>query len=357
VLIFEKFGVFISRFQGYLIRRILKLNGLGSRDTVKLLGGEYSASLHFEVIRKWPGGEVVKNNFARGLGTENMIFQDRHLIFAEKIFADTLTGVLFTQSRRIIEESSAWPKDFLRASGFPRPRILVSPIQNSSNSKIIPSSGFYHWLIEDLPSFITALEYDGISKILVYRETPSYVLDFLSGLGKEFLFVPRYVSVDSTVFLSKGSSSGWPDKRDIEILRNYFKPLIQKRIPEKKIYISRRFSSRSPEFEEALEDALKSKGWQILFAERIKLEDQISIFSTAEVICGVGGAGLTSIIWTETGTKMIELSPEWYSPCFSRLCAAIEMDYECIFFEEPKLDLDSILNKIDEAVKNKKAQI
>lgn len=344
-----KIGVFLVRLQGYAIRKFLKINGLGNRDTVRLIGGEYNPNIDFQVIKVLPGGDSTKNRFVRRSGNERFIFQDRYLLRVRDTYCDTLTGVLFTKSRKIIEDSSSWNKDFLRASGFPRPFLKTTKMNNTSDCIILPSNGFYHWLIEDLPSFIRAIEDYPAAKVVLFEDSPLYAREFLISLGREFKSAPRYIATNSTIFLTRGDSSGWPDKRDIEILRAYYKTLLQNQILGKKVYVSRRFSSRSPAFEIELEKKLESMGWLVVHSERLHLEEQVRIFSSAKVICGVGGSGLSSIIWAETGSKLIELSPEWYSPCFSRLCATIGMDYHCILFEEPKLSLNSVLTKISEA--------
>lgn len=350
--IITSLGIFLGRLQGYLIRLFLKVNGLGGRDTVRLLGGEYSPKIDFEVLDVMPGGVSIANKFQRRQGIERFIFQDRYLLRLENTLHDTMTGVLFTESRKLIEESSAWNKDFLRASGFPRPLVRPKPVTKVSDCILLPSNGFYHWLLEDLPNFIRTIEHYPNSTILLFENCPPYARDFLTSINKEFLSVPRYISSKSTIFFTRGDSSGWPDKRDIDVLRNQFRSTLRNQKQGSKVYVSRRYSSRSPEFEIELEDDLNLMGWQIVYAENLKLEDQVKIFSQAEVICGVGGAGLSSIIWAENGTKLIELSPEWYSPCFSRLCAAIGMEYRCIFFEDPKLGLQEILSKISEAICN-----
>ena len=344
------FGAFLSRLQGYLVRKFLQANGLGGRGTVRLLGGEYAPEIDFEVLDVLPGGDSIVNRFPRWPGNERFIFQDRYLIRVENTSYDTMTGVLFTKSRKLIEESSAWNKDFLRASGFPRPLLKPVHLNNVQECILLPSNGFYHWLIEDLPTFLRTIEKYPNAPILSFEKCPPYARDFLSSLDRDFLSVPRYVSSKSTIFFTRGDASGWPDKRDVDILRAHYKSMLGSRIPGKKIYVSRRFSSRSPEFEIPLEVALKSAGWQVVYAEKLRLEDQIKIFSNAEVICGVGGSGLSHIIWTEFGSKLIELSPAWYSPCFSRLCVTISMEYRLILFEDSNLELEVILNKISEAV-------
>jgi hypothetical protein len=59
--------------------------------------------------------------------------------------------------------------------------------------------------------------------------------------------------------------------------------------------------------EKQLEDFLKSKGYEIVYAEDYGLKDQIKLFSEAEVIASVSGAGLFNLIWADKTTKILEI--------------------------------------------------
>jgi capsular polysaccharide biosynthesis protein len=205
---------------------------------------------------------------------------------------------------------------------------------------LLPSNGYYHWLVEDLPLFLEMLRRVPNSKVLVYEKCPQYVKDFASTLAQDVISVPRFVNLKSTSIISKGPNTEWVHPSDVEILRSYFAKELSPRRGGTKVYVSREKSSRSPFFEKEIVHFLRNSGWKILFAEEMTLIDQIRTFSEAEVICGVHGAGLSGMIWMEEGSKVIELSPEKFIPCFARMSNVLNHKYLRIEIEN--VDLQGI---------------
>lgn len=86
----------------------------------------------------------------------------------------------------------------------------------------------------------------------------------------------------------------------------------------KKFYISRAKSSRSPSYEANLEEILQSKGYSIIHAQELSIENQIKIFSDAEEIVSHHGAGLANFIFSKNSIKIYEiftnsmLAPDFY---------------------------------------------
>lgn len=59
--------------------------------------------------------------------------------------------------------------------------------------------------------------------------------------------------------------------------------------------------------EKQLEDFFRSEGYEIIYAEDYGLIDQIKLFSEANTIASVAGAGLFNLLWGNQDTKIIEI--------------------------------------------------
>lgn len=75
-----------------------------------------------------------------------------------------------------------------------------------------------------------------------------------------------------------------------------------------RIYISREDASwRKVINEDEVMSVLSKRGFKKIVLGSLTVQEQIDIFSSAEVITGANGAGLTNILFCEPGTKIIQL--------------------------------------------------
>ena len=252
----------------------------------------------------------------------------------------------------MIAESTSWPKELILLNSIPKP-LITKHLDFSSDRQVLllASNGFYHWLYEDLPAFLFASENSKNQITLVHENVPSFVQSFLPLIPGEIVRVPRFVSLNSLTFTSRGGTTGWLDPVDRKMLRTFFAKHIKGPIPNRKVYISRLKSSRSPSFEEELISKLAKDGWLILETESMAVLEQIETISTAEILCGVSGAGLSGAVWLNQNAKVIELSPKRFIPAFSRMCHTSDLEYIRIGYEEPPLSLGDLLNQIQQGVK------
>jgi hypothetical protein len=181
---------------------------------------------------------------------------------------------------------------------------------------------------------------------MVSKSAKKYVRDF--AFMKNFTLTEsnRYIRFDELHFMTYGQSSGWPDPRDVILLRETM-GITKPPRHHKKIYVSRINSSRSPSFELKLETDLREEGWEIIYAEKLNFEEQIETFSQARVICGVGGSNLANVIWADPKAILIELSDSWFSPCFSRMSSYLGYQYHLVEFRDGlNFDAKSLLRQI-----------
>ena len=335
-----------------------------AREIIQRLGARQSTILHLERGQaeceiKFSRNELysklisVVSIHARDMIQEGHTFAVRYLYTVENVILDSLTGMVFSIDGKIVAESSSWPVSHLLLNSIPKPPPAkrLKKISNTSTI-LLPSNGFYHWLIEDLPLFLFISKQLGSYSLLEYENSPPYVRS-LQSKNKNIISTPRFVHLDRYSFISRGGDTEWAHPKDIRTLRGAFADLMQAQEPGKKIYISRLNSSRSPVFEKVLTELLKSQGWEILSTEKMALHEQIKRISSAEIICGVHGAGLAGMVWLSRGSQVIELSPENFVPCFSRLSEVCGMRYQRIPFPE-KLPGNSykIANEIHNVIRH-----
>ena len=334
-----------DRALSYLKRLVIRYLVLKEGPSRQLFLDEVQPNLDFEVVMKFSDNSFIEHFNKVNCFAECHAFESRYLIDARNIKIDTKTGLIFDQRSTVVSESSSWPADRILLSSPYVPRACTSALeQTKSDYLILPSNGFYHWLIEDLAPFLFALRNSkGPTKVLYFRDAPRYVLDLVRELPIQSVEMPRGVQLSKIRFVTRGPDTGWPLKEDILELRNFFASSLQLVNSAKKIYISRLKSTRSPEFEKGLVEILEREGWKILHLEDLSVKEQIIEFSSASIVCGVHGAGLSGIVWMDSNTKVIELSPRGrHVPCFSRLSSRLGIQHELVIFEEPSNEIGAL---------------
>ena len=65
---------------------------------------------------------------------------------------DLKTGMFFNSSNTYIHESTSWQSDNIISSRIPCSPIFYKDVNRDNKIFLpVPTNGFYHWLIEDLP--------------------------------------------------------------------------------------------------------------------------------------------------------------------------------------------------------------
>ena len=282
---------------------------------------------------------------------ETREFENRFVYEVSDVVVDTLTGNIFDRSSSLILESSSWSTSWHVLANAPGVNSI--PLSHkflkyeAKKSLIVPSNSFFHWVSEDIAPIIFLLKNRPTADILVYKHAPKYVIDFLKASNLNFKFVERYVKFQNYEFVSKIKDNSWPDLVDINIVRDYFHEKRENEIVNNvnKIYISRVNSKRSPSFEKDLCILLANNGWEIVYTEDLKLEEQISKFQHADVIAGIQGAGLVGAIWSKPSCTLVEITnSDWrYTPVLARLAAALEIKFKRINYSEKE---DRLLDRV-----------
>lgn len=321
----------LLRAQMFAKRRIARALNYSPGSSISLDRHEKSSTVLNERIEMYSNSSTVEIHDPRSELPRGHYFQQRFAYHAQDVILEPKQGLLYSAEGALVEESTNWPI-FQMYDSFPwNPKANVKTLEIES-AIFLPSSAFWHWLIEDLPPTIFALGLDFNSPILVAMDPPKYVRDFLATLDREVIFLDGPVKVNSVTFVGKGQDSGWPHPKDLDVVQSY-DPFAQARhvssAPEK-IYISRRASRRSPSNEVEIEELFLSRGFRVVRLEEMNLLDEIRLVSGVSFIAGVHGAGMTNMIWMPPESKLFDIANDDYwteSPHRAAHMLGIEYDY------------------------------
>jgi hypothetical protein len=110
-------------------------------------------------------------------------------------------------------------------------------------------------------------------------------------------------------------------------------------IPSRRLFISRTgATSRRILNWAAIEPILVSFGFEILNVEELTLDEQIATFAAAAYVAGVHGAGLTNILFSPPGLRVLEILPPMVAThAYWRLSHGLGHHYHALVADDPEL--------------------
>lgn len=204
---------------------------------------------------------------------------------------------------------------------------------------------YWHWMFDCLPRLgLLMARKDGLHGIdyfVTNAITSPYQRETLELLGIEpgkrleagksnFHIRARAVIVPS---MTQDAPSVWACRfLRSELLARMSPPA---RETPKRIYVSRvDASTRRVVNEEELVAELERHGFVRIIMTALSVTEQAALFAGAEVIVAPHGSGLTNMVFSAAGTRLIEIFPPHYvNPCFWAIADAMGVDYYCMFGE------------------------
>jgi hypothetical protein len=196
-------------------------------------------------------------------------------------------------------------------------------------------SPFFHWLFETLPNLLTALELAPDVRILIPTQYPAFVHQALelrlgSSFNERIIIADEPVRIPNLLLLQTEVDAGFVPPIAVEILRATYTPNYEQ-LPSghRDIYISRRYAPRRAMVNEVeLENALRERGFEIVYCEKLSFAEQIHLFSQARTVVALHGAGLSNITWAPKGLRVLEVFPNGYfNDCYARLAIQLGFTY------------------------------
>ena len=219
------------------------------------------------------------------------------------------------------------------------PHCWKPPIKEIAGQVIVAtttnSSLYYHWLIDVLPRILQArrLGYDQ-AKIYVEAATPfqRQSLD-LTGIPQHLIVnADQYpvIEADELVvpchsFFAGAEVPQWL----VEFIRTTFKADTTPADGPKRLYVSRADAKTRGVVNEAeVKTLLSDYGFDTVQLANLSFVEQIRLFSSAEVVVGPHGGGLTNLLFCRPETKVLELFPAFNkSDCYWLLASALKLKY------------------------------
>ncbi|NEO54927.1 MAG: glycosyltransferase family 61 protein [Okeania sp. SIO3B5] len=208
------------------------------------------------------------------------------------------------------------------------------------------SRAYFHWIIDVLPRFQLLRKvgfcWDDISYFVLHNPTTTFNQEAL-----KILEIPPEKIIDSSdiphiqaeqLIVPSIIGEGRGQDRDVQFLRQIFLKDLQDSHQGKRenIYISRKYASRRRiANEEEVVNLLKKYGFRQVFLESMSVMEQASLLYHAKNIVSPHGAGLTNIIFSQPGTKLIEIfSPYYVNTVYWQISNHCRLDYYYLIGED-----------------------
>lgn len=100
----------------------------------------------------------------------------------------------------------------------------------------------------------------------------------------------------------------------------------------RKTNLNHNLNWRKPINSVVVEFTARLLGYKLIDPGRISLEQAMNLFSQAKKVVSYHGGGLTNILFSPPGTKVVELHSDWMNDCFKEISSIGSLDYENMFF-------------------------
>lgn len=201
-------------------------------------------------------------------------------------------------------------------------------------------SNYYHWIFDALPQ-IHLLEKAElrVDKIYIQCSTP-FQKATLNCLGYSLDRVISsddypYISTTRLIVPSFPGKSGYIPHWTCKFLRERLLPCGAASISASiggsgdRIYLSREHASRRKIKNEAeVISVLSEYQFLTIYLEEWSFTEQVTIFNHARAVFSPHGAGLSNLVFSQPGTKVLEVfSPAYVNSCFWTLCSQVGLEY------------------------------
>lgn len=286
------------------------------------------------------GLEILKKEHKNDYLLFSNTYRTKGLYLSYMSEAKLVDGVVFTEDEKIHRDTyyhhfGAKVKEIQAKS-----KHIREPVFYIGNTK-----EHYHWILDCLSGLMlrsSTQQLEGI-KILITNPT-DFKMNTLEvyGIDSRQILVceSKKIKIDHIFIPSTvGGGQAYAPYPELKEFHNRSVENIRPDHSGKKYYISRsRTSRRHLINEKGLEDMLVKLGFSVVYLEEYSFTDQIKLMKSASLIVAPHGAGLTNIVYCNTGTVLIELLCEFYlNPCFYKLAAICNLSYVPILSKDHSL--------------------
>jgi len=257
-------------------------------------------------------------------------------------------GVVLTSDGLVLEESTfAWeapPAEWPVFSRLRVPEIAQKPgAMLTLLSPVSAKPNYFHWWVDTLPRLAVA-EAAGIRhfQVIVPEKMEGWQRESLERLGypsdRWVTFGDEHWQVESLLFPSFLGYSGMVRPWAVDWLRRKI-GLPKSASPKRRFYLTRaKAGNRRVANEAELVPTLKSFKFEMVETQGMTLMEQVKLFSSAECVVSIHGAGLANLLFAPPKTRVVEFMsphPAYTNTCYYSLCSAIGHRYAVIFGSHP----------------------
>jgi hypothetical protein len=257
-------------------------------------------------------------------------------------------GVVLTSEGLVLEESSfVWGLQPRQWPVFRR--LSVPPAKEKSGamltllSTVAGKPNYYHWWIDTLPRLAVA-EAAEIRhfRVIVPEGLEEWQRESLERLGVSSdrwePFGDDHWQVESLLVPSLLGYSGMVRPWAVGWLRRKI-GLPKSAAGKRRIYLRRgKHECRQVANEAELMPILKSYKFEVQETQGMSLAEQLKLFSGAQAVVSIHGAGLTNLLFAPSKARVVEFMsphPAYTNTCYYSLASAVGHRYAVIFGEHP----------------------
>jgi hypothetical protein len=190
-------------------------------------------------------------------------------------------------------------------------------------------SGHFHWMLDTLPRLALLPDDPALRLLMPSPLEPGQRRSLeLAGVATDRIvpFHGGHVQVEDMVFPSLPGRTGNPPRWVLEWLRERLSP--PPRRQGRRLYVSRGdVPRRRLVNEEALVDALRPLGFEVVLPGRLPLEEQLRTFAEAEWVVAPHGGALVNLLASTEATLVEVFDPRYVNGCYYSLTDALGLPY------------------------------
>jgi capsular polysaccharide biosynthesis protein len=223
-------------------------------------------------------------------------------------------------------------------------KIDEQNVRIENNALILSTSGsninYFHFIVDFVPKFLLYInEISKFDLIIINGPIELFVKEFMGLFSITNLYVSNNkesVMCRRSIVPTSLSITGNPSSVSIDMIRENLLPFSKlKSNYSEKIYVSRKNSNRRKVInEKKVEKYMISKGFDVVNLEELSLIDQITTFKFLKLVISPHGAGMTNLVFSDSGVKAVELfSSGHIEPCMYNICCYNKIDYYYMVFD------------------------
>ena len=265
---------------------------------------------------------------------------------------DANSGLAFQHSKVIRQSGNGhrWVRDAAFITGaFVRNEELEPFAFDGEIAWLGATNNYYHFMSECLPRLLRLREACPTIVFASVDPAPELLATIDIDLYERVLLMPRDSVVRPAALWSVDPQPLFaPHPDDLELLfRSYRRPSGD--AYDQRIVVSRGKAARLETVERQLRQELEPQGFSTIDFGDLPWADQVATASSASVMVGVHGAGLTNLVFMPPGGHVIEITDgDWWWPCYRRMASARGLRYSLIRVDDTHaIDADALMRSVE----------